>query len=146
MSESHTLLIYTHISSPSPRLHFYKQIKKDLILGKLKVNTAAKAARFTALIAQIDKGEYRVGMQYHQKVACPSDSDNLDARTRREHQKLAGTSVEVAIEKFLDEAVFLELYGAELYHVIDAYRVHRIVGVGPEGVRIYSTSMEVLNK
>ena len=128
------------------RLHFYKQLKKDLVLGKLNVNTPAKAARLTALIAQIDKGEYRSGMQYQQKVTCPSDSDNLDARTRREHQRLAGTSVEIAIEKFLNEGAAMELYGTELYHVIDAYRVPRIIGVGPEGIRVYSSSMEVLSK
>ena len=111
----------------------------------MAINTAAKAARLTALIAQIDKGEYRSGMQY-QKVTCPSDSTNLDARTRREHQRLAGTSVEIAIEKFLNEGAAMELYGTELYHVIDAYRVPRIIGVGPEGIRVYSSSMEVLSK
>ena len=40
----------------------------------------------------------------------------------------------------------MELYGTELYHVIDAYRVPRIIGVGPEGIRVYSSSMEVLSK
>ena len=125
------------------RYHFYKQLKRDLLHGKLKVGTSVKAARLTALIAQIEKGDYRVGFQYQHKVMCQADSDNMDARIRREHQKIAGTSVEMATEKFLEEVAMLELYGVELYHVLNNHRVPQVIGVGPENVQVYSRSMEL---
>lgn len=107
------------------------------------MNTVGKASKLTALMAQIDKGDYRVGIQYNHKVLCQGDNDNMDGRIRREHQKLAGTSNEIATEKFLEEAATLELYGVELYHVVDSHRVPKIIGVGPEHVQIYSASMEL---
>ena len=139
LSLSHT---HTHIMCIC-RQHFYKQLKKDLLQGKLKVGTLGKAAKLTALMAQIDKGDYRVGIQYNHKVLCQADNDNMDGRIRREHQKLAGTSNEIATEKFLEDAATLDLYGVELYHVLDGHRVPKIIGVGPENVQIYSSSMEL---
>ena len=67
----------------------------------------------------------------------------MDARIRREHQKIAGTSVEMATEKFLEEVSMLELYGVELYHVLNNHRVPQVIGVGPENVQVYSRSMEL---
>ena len=121
-----------NLSLPHPnRYHFYKQLKRDLLHGKLKVGTSVKAARLTALIAQIDKGDYRVGFQYQHKVMCQAtESDNMDARIRREHQ-------------FLEEVSMLELYGVELYHVLNNHRVPQVIGVGPENVQVYSRSMEL---
>lgn len=127
------------------RQHFYKHLKKDLLLGKLKPSSN-KAARLTALIAQVDKGDYRSDMQYHQKVHGSGDNDNMDARIRREHQKLHGLSQELATEKFLEEVSQLELYGVELHHVTDSDQVEKIIGVGPESIHIYSSNMDLLNR
>ncbi|KAL5466792.1 hypothetical protein EMCRGX_G030941 [Ephydatia muelleri] len=127
------------------RQHFYKHLKKDLLLGKLKPSSN-KAARLTALIAQVDKGDYRSDVQYHQKVHGSGDNDNMDARIRREHQKLHGLSQELATEKFLEEVSQLELYGVELHHVTDSDQVEKIIGVGPEDIHIYSSNMDLLNR
>lgn len=82
-------------------------------------------------------------MQYHQKVTSQTDNDNLDARVRREHQKLAGISVDVVIEKFLSEAASLEHYGMEMYPVVDSHHSHKLIGVGPNSIAIYSAGMEL---
>ena len=82
-------------------------------------------------------------MQYHQKVTSQMDNDDLDARIRREHQKLAGVSVDVAIEKFLNEAASLEHYGMEMYPAVDEFHSHKFIGVGPESIAIYSSGMEL---
>ena len=108
--------------------------------------TLNRAARLTALIAQIEKGDYRVGTEYSHKVLSKSDNDNLEAKIRREHQKIAGTSTEVAIEMFLEEVSTLETYGVELFHITDRLRVRKVIGVGPDCVQIFSSNMEPLNR
>ena len=124
----------------------YKQLKRDLLQGRLKAAFVNKAARLTALISQIEKGDYRVGTEYNHKILSQVDNENLEARIRREHQKIAGTSSEVAIEKFLEEAAQLDLYGVELYHVLDSHRNRKVIGVGPECVQIFSGHMDPLKR
>ena len=97
-------------------------------------------------MAQIEGGDYRTATKYSHKIMCQADNDNMEARIKREHQKLTGTSVDVAIEKFLEEASLLELYGVELYHVLDNVHVPKIIGVGPENVHVHSVSMEPLKR
>ena len=80
------------------------------------------------------------------KVLCQSSNENIEAKIRREHQKIAGTSSEVAIEKFLEEASLLDLYGVELYHVLDSNRERKVIGVGPDSVQIHSYTMEPLKR
>lgn len=87
-----------------------------------------------------------MGTEYSQKVTCQSSNENLDAKIRREHQKIAGTSSEVAIEKFLEEVALLDLYGVELFHVVDRHRNRRVIGVGPDCVQTFSSSMEPLKR
>ena len=129
------------------RLHFYKQLKKDLLLGRLKVTSSTRAARLSALIAQIDRGDYKQGTQYHQKIFCPTENDNMDARIQSEHTKLIGTSTEIAIEKFLVEAASLELYGVELFPVEDGSdRLQKVIGVGPDSIHLYSPTMQLLKR
>jgi len=83
-----------------------------------------------------------VGIDYHHKVMSQQDNESLEVKTRREHQKIVGTSAEVAIEKFLEEAGQIDLYGVEVYHVVDDHRRRKVIGVGPECVQIFSNHME----
>lgn len=108
--------------------------------------TLNRAARLTALIAQIEKGDYRIGTEYSHKVMSQASNENLEAKIRREHQKIAGTSAEVAIEMFLEEVSMLDTYGVELFHITDRHRVRKVIGVGPDCVQIYSSNMEPLNR
>ena len=108
--------------------------------------TLNRAARLTALSAQIEKGDYRVGTDYAHKIQSQDGNENLEAKIRREHQKIAGMSSELAIEKFLEEVSLLEVYGVEMLRIVDAHRVRKVIGVGPDCVQIYSSKMEPLNK
>lgn len=105
-----------------------------------------KAARLTALIAQIEKGDYRVGTEYSHKVLSKANNESLEAKIRREHQKIAGTLAEVAIEMFLEEVSTLETYGVELFHITDRHRARKVIGVGPDCVQMLSSNMEQLNR
>ena len=126
---------------PSPvshRFHFYRHLRKELILGRLQC-PASKAAHFTALIAQIDKGDYHPAFEYRHKVPCDTvDADTFQTRVRREHHLLMGTPTEVAVEKFLNEASSLEHYGVEQFHTLNSKGKHVIVGVGPECIYVYN--------
>ena len=116
------------------------------MLGRLR-STSAKAARLTALIAQIDKGDFHLNFKYSHKIPCSSsEMDNYDTRIRREHHKLNGTPAEVAIETFLSEASGLEHYGVEMHEVITGNRTKLTVGVGPEYILIMSPQMEVFDR
>lgn len=116
------------------------------MLGRIKPNSA-KAARLTALIAQVDKGDHHLNFQYRHKIpCCSSDMDNYDTRIRREHSKLIGTPPELAVERFLSEAATLEHYGVEFYPAMDANRTKMFVGVGPECMVIVSPQMEILQR
>lgn len=146
MPHSYTTRPLLTISFFSYRIHFYKHLRKELILGRLKVNSA-KGARLTALMAQIDKGDYHSNFQYRHKVPCSSsEMENYETRVRREHYKLISTPPEVAVEKFLNEAATLEHYGMEMYHVIDSSRDKMIVAVGPECILVLSSQMDVLQR
>lgn len=57
-----------------------------------------------------------------------------------------GTSSEVAIEKFLEDTAQLDLYGVELYHVLDSHRNRKVIGVGPECVQIFNSHMDPLKR
>lgn len=128
------------------RLYFYKHLRKELILGRLKIGSA-RAARLTALIAQVDMGDYHQMFQYRHKVPCSSaEMDNYDSRIKREHHKLIGTPVEVAVEKFLSEAASLEHYGVEMYPAINGKGAKVVFGVGPEYIFIYSQQLDVLHR
>lgn len=133
------------VSAPN-RIQFYKHLRKDLILGRLR-SSSAKAARLTALIAQIDKGDYHLNFKYSHKIPCScSDMDNYETRIRREHHKLNGTPGEMAIENFLNEAASLEHYGVEMQEVMTGNRTKLVVGVGPEYILIMSPQMEVFDR
>ena len=79
-------------------------------------------------------------------MACQADNDNMEARVRREHQKLSGMLAEIAIEKFLEEVASLPDYGVEFYRVVDGHRLPKIIGVGPENVQLFSSSLEPLRR
>lgn len=134
------------ILQPVTRFHFFKQLRKELLQGRMQPSTLNKAARITALIAQIEKGDYRVGTEYSHKVKSKANNDSLEAKVRREHQKIARTSTEVAIEMFLEEVSTLETYGVELFHIVDRDRVRKVIGVGPDCVQLFSSNMEPLNR
>lgn len=110
------------------------------------MNTPLKASRLNALMAQIESGDFVTSTKYKYKILCQADNDNMEARIKREHQKIAGTSFDVALEKFLEEASLLELYGVELYHVLDSHHSPKVIGVGPESVHIHSVSMEPIKR
>ncbi len=97
-------------------------------------------------MAQIEGGDFATSSKYKHKIMSQADNDGMEARIKREHQKIAGTSFDVAIEKFLEESSLLELYGVELYHVLDSRHLPKIIGVGPESVHIHSVSMEPLKR
>ena len=115
-------------------------------MGRLKV-TSAKGARLTALIAQVDKGDFYSGYQYRHKIPCStSEMDNYESRVRREHHRLVGMSPELAVERFLNEAATLEHYGMEMHHVVNSNRVKLIAGIGPECMLILSPQYEVIER
>ena len=95
-------------------------------------------------MAQVDHGDYKPGLQYSQagSVTVQGPSDNLEARLKREHQKLAGVSTEIAIEKFLSEVAGLPLYGVEMYSVSGG----QYLGVGPEYITTYSSQKTAIKQ
>lgn len=126
----------------SSRYQFYQQTKRDLVTGKLLVDTAIRAARISGLMAQVDHGDYKPALQYSHRLTVQGATDNLEARTKREHQKLAGLSTEIAIEKFLGEVAGLPLYGVEMYAIAGG----QFLGVGPEFITIYTSDMTPLKQ
>ena len=129
-------------SLSSSRYQFYQQTKRDLVTGKLVVDTAIRAARISGLMAQVDHGDYKPDLQYSHSLNVQGATDNLEARTKREHQKLAGLSTEIAIEKFLGEVAGLPLYGVEMYAISGG----QFLGVGPEFITTYTAEKTALKQ
>ena len=94
-------------------------------------------------MGQVDHGDYKPDIQYGHTVVVQGPAENLEARIKREHQKLAGLSTEIAIEKFLSEVSGLPLYGVELY-TISGGSQH--LGVGPEYITVYSAQKTALKQ
>ena len=124
------------------RYQFYQQTKRDLLQGKLPVDTAIRAARICGLMAQVDHGDYKPDLVYRHTITVQGAAENLEARTKREHQKLAGLSTEIAIEKFLSEVAGLPLYGVELYGISGG----QYLGVGPEYITIFTADKTTLKQ
>ena len=93
-------------------------------------------------MAQVDHGDYKAELRYSHTITVQGPAENLEARAKREHQKLTGLSTEIAIEKFLGEVARLPLYGVELYAISGG----QFVGVGPEYVTIYSAEKTALKQ
>lgn len=94
-------------------------------------------------MAQVDHGDYKPDQHYDKTtVTVQGPTDNLVARTKREHQKLAGVSTEIAIEKFLSEVAGLPLYGVEMYSISGG----QFLGVGPEYITTYSPQKTALKQ
>lgn len=106
------------------------------------MDTAIRAARISSLMAQVDHGDYKSDLQYSHTLTVQGAADNLEARTKREHQKLAGLSTEIAIEKFLGEVAGLPLYGVELYAISGG----QYLGVGPESITTYTAEKTTLKQ
>ena len=88
-----------------------------------------------ALMMQVDYGDYKQGNKYPHQVEVQEPIENLEAKVMREYQKLTGLSTEIAIEKFLNGVAKLPLYGVELYPTSGQ---DRYVGIGPEGITLYT--------
>ena len=95
-------------------------------------------------MSQVDLGDYKPDQSHSQlsAVTVQGPAENLEARIKREHQKLVGLSTEIAIEKFLSEVARLLLYGVEMYPIAGG----QYLGVGPEYITIYSTQKTALKK
>ena len=108
------------------------------------MDTAIRAARICGLMAQVDFGDYKPDQKHGElaMVTVQAPAENLEARLKREHQKLVGLSTEIAIEKFLGEVAQLPLYGVEMYPIAGA----QYLGVGPEYITIYSTHKTALKQ
>ena len=126
------------------REQFYLQLKADLLAGKLRT-TPTQAASLTALIAQIELGDYDPGttLSYDDCLVGGVHFPGTLARVTAEHMNLMGVSKIVAVERFLNEAQGLEDYGIEMHQARNAYtHEQQTIGVGADSIYVYSANME----
>lgn len=126
------------------REQFYLQLKTDLLVGKLRT-TPAQAATLTALIAQIELGDYNPGvpLSYEDCLVGGIQLPDTVTRVTAEHMNLIGVSKIVATERFLNTAQGLDDYGIEMHQAQNVYtNEQQTIGVGPVSLYIYSANME----
>lgn len=126
------------------REQFYLQLKADLLASKLRT-TPTQAATLTALIAQIELGDYNPAapLSYQDCLVDGVQFPDTVARVTSEHVNLMGVSKIVAVERFLNEAQGLEDYGIEMHKAENVYtREQQIIGVGADRIFVYSANME----
>lgn len=131
------------IIQPSTREQFYLQLKSDLLAGRLRT-TPTQAATLTALIAQIELGDYNPSAQlsYDDCLVGVQFPDTV-TRVTAEHMNLMGVSKIVSVERFLNEAQGLEDYGIEMHQARNAYtHEQQTIGVGSDSIYVYSASMD----
>lgn len=107
--------------------------------------TPAQAASLTALIAQIELGDYNPGMplSYDDCLVGGVQLPDTITRVTTVHMNLMGVSKIVAVERFLNEAQGLEDYGIEMHQVRNAYTHEpQTIGVGADSIYVYSANME----
>ena len=130
----HSSFLLLH--SPLPRHLVCQDVKLDLSEGNLKTSSVKDLARISALVAQVEQGDYQQGIKYHYFLA-EGRCDEFKTTVLAEHARLRGMSSSTAQYQFLQETSGLDNYGMEMYPAKDNDGENCSVGVGPQGVFLF---------
>ncbi|XP_064647817.1 tyrosine-protein phosphatase non-receptor type 4-like isoform X4 [Lineus longissimus] len=143
-----------YVSDPSKlheeytRYHFFLQVKKDILEGRLKVpiSTAASLASYAV---QSELGDYNAEEHtngYLQEFKfIPNQSEEFEKEVAKLHKTHKGQNPADAEFNYLDRAKRLEMYGVDLHNarVRDQSNLEIMLGVTSVGLVVFQNSMKI---
>ncbi|KAI0217611.1 E3 ubiquitin-protein ligase MYLIP [Lamellibrachia satsuma] len=131
-----------YILQETTRHQFYLNIKQEFFEGHMKAPSHMQAVRTTALISQVELGNYSqqasraIGTGY--TTFAPSNSDkNFSVAVAVAHTKLESLDRIAAEYKLLQEVSTWNCYGVEYHKIRSGSAQVDQMGVGPNGIALY---------
>ncbi|KAL1137787.1 hypothetical protein AAG570_009483, partial [Ranatra chinensis] len=146
------LRVKFYVSDPSKlqeeytRYHFYLQIRKDILTGKLLVppSTACLLASYTV---QSELGDYHPdehGPKYLSgMVLMPGQTEDMERKITELHKLHKGQTPADAEFNFLDHAKRLDMYGVDLHRARDSTNKELQLGVTSVGLVVFQNSIKM---
>ncbi|KAF6209442.1 hypothetical protein GE061_015189 [Apolygus lucorum] len=146
------LRVKFYVSDPSKlqeeytRYHFYLQIRKDILSGKLLVppSTACLLASYTV---QSELGDYHPdehGPKYLVGMALmPGQTEEIEKKISELHKLHKGQTPADAEFNFLDHAKRLDMYGVDLHRARDSSGKELQLGVTSNGLVIFQNGTKI---
>ncbi|CAB0010639.1 unnamed protein product [Nesidiocoris tenuis] len=146
------LRVKFYVSDPSKlqeeytRYHFYLQIRKDILSGKLLVppSTACLLASYTV---QSELGDYHPdehGPKYLTGMALmPNQTEEMEKKIIELHKLHKGQTPADAEFNFLDHAKRLDMYGVDLHRAKDSSGKDLQLGVTSNGLVIFQNGIKI---
>ncbi|XP_065205473.1 tyrosine-protein phosphatase non-receptor type 4 [Planococcus citri] len=128
------------------RYHFYLQVRKDILQGKLLVSpsTACLLASYTV---QSELGDYQIeelepnylsGM-----VLVPGQTEEMERKISELHKMHKGQTPADAEFNFLDHVKRLETYGVDLHRARDSSNKELQLGVTANGLVVFQNNIRI---
>uniref|UniRef100_A0AAF5DD56 protein-tyrosine-phosphatase n=1 Tax=Strongyloides stercoralis TaxID=6248 RepID=A0AAF5DD56_STRER len=141
-----------YVSDPSKlaeeytRYHFFLQVKRDLIEGRL-ICPESSAALLASYAIQSEVGDYNCNETDDNYInnfkIIPNQSLDLTKQIKELHKLHAGQTPAAAEYNFLDHAKRLDMYGVDLYeaHIDDGISI--LVGVNSYGICLFQNTQKI---
>ncbi|ESO98502.1 hypothetical protein LOTGIDRAFT_142880, partial [Lottia gigantea] len=141
-----------YVSDPSKlseeytRYHFFLQVKKDILTGKL-VCVPSQAALLSSYAVQSELGDYNPDehkegylMGY---VFVPNQTEDFERQVAEKHKQHRGQTPADAEYNFLDKAKRLEMYGVDLHNARDQSNIEIQLGVTSAGLVVFQNNVKM---
>ncbi|XP_074659183.1 tyrosine-protein phosphatase non-receptor type 4-like isoform X2 [Tubulanus polymorphus] len=141
-----------YVSDPSrlqeeyTRYHFFLQLKKDILEGRLVVawNTAAVLSSYAV---QSELGDYNSEEHtngYLSEFAfIPNQNDEFEKEVAKLHKTHRGQTPADAEYNFLERAKRLDMYGVDLHYARDQHQVEIQLGVHSSGLSVFQNNVKI---
>ncbi|CEF65493.1 Protein-tyrosine phosphatase, receptor/non-receptor type domain and FERM domain and Protein-tyrosine/Dual specificity phosphatase domain and PDZ domain and Protein-tyrosine phosphatase, catalytic domain and Pleckstrin homology-like domain and FERM/acyl-CoA-binding protein, 3-helical bundle domain and FERM adjacent (FA) domain and FERM, N-terminal domain and FERM, C-terminal PH-like domain and FERM central domain and Band 4.1 domain and Band 4.1 family-containing protein [Strongyloides ratti] len=141
-----------YVSDPSKlaeeytRYHFFLQVKRDLIEGRL-ICPESSAALLASYAIQSEIGDYNSSEPDNDYVEnfkiIPNQSYELTKQIKELHKLHSGQTPAAAEYNFLDHAKRLDMYGVDLYEANIDDGIQLLVGVNSYGICLFQNAQKI---
>ncbi|KAJ6225298.1 hypothetical protein RDWZM_003843 [Blomia tropicalis] len=125
------------------RYHFYLQLRKDILAGRLSGEESTLALLATEL-GDYGEDEHKPGYASQFRY-IPSQSKQFEAKAESLHRLHQGQTPADAEMNYLEEAKNLDLYGVDLHPAKDCEGENINIGVSSNGLTIFKQSIHINN-
>ncbi|XP_014294110.1 tyrosine-protein phosphatase non-receptor type 4 isoform X2 [Halyomorpha halys] len=148
------LRVKFYVSDPSKlqeeytRYHFYLQIRKDILNGKLIIPPST-ACLLASYMVQSELGDYHPddhGPKYISGMQLiPGQTEEMERKIAELHKLHKGQTPADAEFNFLDHAKRLDMYGVDLHRARDSANKELQLGVTSTGLVVFQNGVKINN-
>ncbi|XP_035825672.1 tyrosine-protein phosphatase non-receptor type 4, partial [Aplysia californica] len=141
-----------YVSDPSKlaeeytRYHFFLQVKRDILSGKL-VCTEANAAMLASYAVQSELGDFNPDEHKEGYLSgflfVPNQNKDFEKQVAEKHKQHRGQTPADAEYNFLERAKRLEMYGVDLHNARDQSNIDIQLGVTSAGLVVFQNNLKI---